>query len=101
MEGETITSVTFDMKNYFAIDQELATEKLNKVNTFFAPGLPLEELDFLMAERGILADYAASLVIKFMYGVRMAEPHLSTVVARLSSQITKRTRDSDRRLHRI
>ena len=105
MEGETITNVTFDMKNYFqaAIDQylELATEKLNEVNTPFAPRLAPEELDSLMAERGILADHAASLVMKLMYGVRMAGPHLSTVVARLSSQITKWTRDSDRRLHRI
>ena len=105
VEGETITNVTFDMKNYFqaAIDQylELATEKLNEVNTPFAPRLAPEELDSLMAERGILADHAASLVMKLMYGVRMAGPHLSTVVARLSSQITKWTRDSDRRLHRI
>ena len=105
VEGETITNVTFDMKNYFqaAIDQylELATEKLNEVNMPFAPRLAPEELDSLMAERGILADHAASLVMKLMYGVHMARPHLSTVVARLSSQITKWTRDCDRRLHRI
>ena len=41
VEGETITNVTFDMKNYFqaAIDQylELATEKLNEVNTGTSP----------------------------------------------------------------
>ena len=54
-----------------------------------------------MAERGIFADHAASLVMKLMYGVPMSGPRLSTVVARLSSQITKWTRDSDRRLHRI
>ena len=105
VEGETITNVTFDMMNYFqaAIDQylELATEKLNEVSTPFAPRLAPEELDALMAERGVFADHAASLVMKLMYGVRMAGPHLSTVVARLSSQITKWTRDSDRRLHRI
>ena len=105
VEGETITNVTFDMKNYFqaAIDQylELATEKLNDVSTPFAPRLAPEELDSFMAERGIFADHAASLVMKLMYGVRMSGPHLSTVVAGLSSQITKWTRDSDRRLHRI
>ena len=39
--------------------------------------------------------------MKLMYGVRMAAPHLFTVVARLSSQITKWTRASDRRRHRI
>ena len=54
-----------------------------------------------MAERGIFADHAASLVMKLMYGVRMSGPHLSTVVPRLSSLITKWTRDSDRRFHRI
>ena len=105
VEGETITNATFDMKNYFqaAIDQflELATEKLNEVNTPFAPRLAPEELDSLMAGRSIFADHAASLVMKLMYRVRTSGPHLSTKVARLSPQITKWTRVSDRRLHRI
>ena len=105
VEGETITNVTFDMMNYFqaAIDQylELATEKLNEVNTPFAPRLAPEGLDSLMAERGIFADHAASLVMKLMYGVRMSGPHLSTVAAGLSSRVSKWTRDSDRRLHHI
>ena len=39
MKSETITNVIFHMKNYFqaAIDQylELATEKLNEINTPF------------------------------------------------------------------
>ena len=82
VEGETITNVTFDMVNYFqaAIDQylELATGRLNEVNTPFAPRLAPEELDSLMAERGIFADHAASLVMKLMYGVRMWGLHLST-----------------------
>ena len=43
VEGEAITNVTFDLKHYFQADLdqylELATEKLNEVNTPFAPRL--------------------------------------------------------------
>ena len=49
VEGETITDVTFDLKNHFqaAIDQYLEppTEKLNEVNTPVAPRLASEKLD--------------------------------------------------------
>ena len=107
VENETITNLTFDMKNHFqgAIDQylELATEKLNEVTTPFAPRLAPEILDSFMSERGILPNDAANLFMfmKLMYGVRMAGMHLSTVVACLLFQITEWTRNFDQRLHHI
>ena len=105
VKGETITEIVFDMVNYFqaSVDQYLsvAKEPLGRASTPFAPRLEKDEQDKLLSEPGYLADHAASLVMKLMYGVRMAGPHLAVAVTRLSSQITKWTRDSDRRLHRI
>ena len=105
VKGEVITSIKFDMTKYFqaAIDQyiELSGEKLSKAPTPFAPKIDPAELDRLMNEPGKLAPHAASLVMKLMYGVRMAGPHLTTIVSRLSSLITKWTKDADRRLHRV
>ena len=59
------------------------------------------ELDKLLEEKGVLADQAASLTMKLMYGIRMAAPHLSIAINRLASQITKWSRDSDRKIHRV
>ena len=104
-QGETITEVKFDMEFYFksALDEYLkvADMKLTKAASPFVPRIPSEEMDKLMTQEGKLAKHAASLIMKLMYGVRMAWPHLSVVVNRLSSQITRWTADSDRRLHRV
>ena len=103
--GETITQVAFDMQKYFesalAEYRELNSEKLHKVDSPYAPRLNDKELDSLLAQPGKMAAHAASLVMRLMYGVRMAAPHLSIAVTRLSAQITKWSRESDRRLHRI
>ena len=105
VHGETITEIRFDMEHYFrsAIDDyiKMSGSTLTKVTSPFAPRLEKEELDKLLGQDGKMAKNAASLVMKLMYGVRMALPHLCVIVGRLSSQITKWTADSDRRLHRV
>ena len=105
VKGETITSIEFDMTKYFesAIEQylELAVDKLTKAASPYAPKVSSEELDELLAQEGRMAPHAASLVMKLMYGVRMAAPHLSVAIGRLASQISKWTRESDRKLHRV
>lgn len=105
VNGDVITSITFDMENYFASAVsdylKLSGKTLSKVASPFAPRLNKEDLDELLNKKGEMADHAASLVMKLMYGVRMALPQLCVIVGRLSSQITKWTADSDRRLHRV
>ena len=105
VEGEVVTEVRFNMINYFeaALDQyrAVSSEKLSAVASPFAPYIADDKLDELLNQPGLLAPHAASLVMKLMYGVRMAGPHLSTIVSRLASQISKWNRDSDRRLHRV
>ena len=101
----TITKVTYDMEKFFrsALEEyvKIAPWKLTEVVTPFAPRLAQDELDRLLGEEGKMASQAASLVMKLMYGVRMAWPHLCVIIGRLSSQITRWTGDSDRRLHRV
>ena len=103
-EGEEVTTIRFDMRQYFesAVGQylDLVTEKLQKVTSPYAPKPVQKELDELLAQEGALKEHAASLVMKLMYGARMAGPHIIVIVNRLSAQITKWTRDSDRRIHR-
>jgi hypothetical protein len=103
--GEVITEIKFDMINYFknALEEyrKINEDKFSKVDSPYVPKIPDKELDSLMSIGGKMASNAASLVMRLMYGVRMAAPHLSIAVTRLSSQITKWSRDSDRRLHRV
>ena len=103
--GERITEVVFDMESYFksAIEDylELSGTKLSKAASPYAPKIDGEDLDKMMEQEGRLAKHAAHLVMKLMYGARMALPYLCIVIGRLSSQLTRWTADSDRRLHRI
>jgi hypothetical protein len=103
--GETLTEIRFDMIKYFvnALEEyrKINDDKMQKVESPYVPRLADGELDNLISNPGKMANHAASLVMRLMYGVRMAAPHLSIAVTRLSSQITKWTLDSDRRLHRI
>ena len=103
--GERITEICFDMAAYFrsAIEDylQISGSKLTKAASPYAPRVESEELDKLLATPGKLEKHAAHLVMKLMYGARMALPYLCIVVGRLSSQLTRWTADSDRRLHRI
>ena len=103
--GETITEIRFDMIKYFenAVTEyeKVKHEKISKVDSPYAPRVGDAELERLLAESGNLAGHAASLVMRLMYGVRMAAPHLSVAVNRLASLITKWSGDADRKLHRI
>ena len=104
-QGELITEIAFDMRQYFrsAVEQfvEVTGVKLHPVASPYAPRLAANELDRLMAMKGELAEHAASFLMKLMYGTRMAMPSLSVVISRLASQITKWTAESDRRLIRV
>ena len=105
VDGETLTHVTFDMEQYFrsAIDDylNLSGTTLSKVASPFAPRVDGEALARLTSEAGEMAEHAAHCVMKLMYGARMALPYLCVIISRLSSQISRWTKDSDRRLHRV
>ena len=82
--GERITEIVFDMESYFrsAIDDylELSGSKLSKAASPYAPKVEGEGLDKLMEQEGRLAKHAAHLVMKLMYGARMALPYLCIVI---------------------
>ena len=80
---------------------KISGEKLNKVMSPHLPRIPSEELDELLSKPGKLAPHAASMVMRLMYGARMAMPSLCVIIGRLSSQISRWTADSDRKLHRV
>ena len=105
VSGERITEICFDMAAYFrsAIEDylQISGAKLTRAASPYAPKVESDELDRLLETPGKLEKHAAHLVMKLMYGARMALPYLCIVVGRLSSQITRWTADSDRRLHRV
>ncbi len=92
VDGETLTRVVFDMEAYFAAAvaeyEKLSGETVSKVFTPFAPKIASEELDALLSQPGHMAKHAASLVMRLMYGVRMAMPHLCVVVSQLTQDIS-------------
>ena len=103
--GERVTSVVFNMTKYVqaALDQyaEFSSQPLTKAASPHAPSLADEEIEKMLAEPGVLAPHAASLVMKLMYAARMACPHISTIVSKLASRVTRWTKHDDRRLHRV
>ena len=103
-DGETITDVIFDMRKYIesALEQylEVATLPLTKAASPYAPKIQDEDEDE-WAKPGALAPHAASLIMKLMYAARIACPRIATIVSRMSSRITRWTRNDDRRLHRV
>ena len=105
VNGDRITEISFDMREYFrsAIEQfvEITGKKLTPAASPHAPRLSPEETEKLLAQKGEFAQHAASFLMKLMYGTRMALPSLSVVISRLASQITKWTAESDRRLLRV
>ena len=95
--GERIMRVTFDMTLYLqaALDQyaEVSKGKISKADSPYAPKLADEEVEKLLSEPGDLAPHAASLIMKLMYAARMACPFISTIVSKLSSRITRWTKE--------
>ena len=51
--------------------------------------------------RGALADIASSILMKVLYGARMARFDLLRAVCALASCVTKWDKDCDRKLHRL
>ena len=103
--GERVTQVQFDMRQYFksALEQYLSVsgKTVSPAATPHSPRIDPKEMDKLIEAPGELAPHAASLLMKLMYGTRMAFPALAVVISRLASQVTRWTADSDRRLHRV
>ena len=104
VDGETITNIVFNMQNYIesAVAQyrEVATLQLVKAASPYAYRLADEE-EGEWATPGALAPHAASLIMKLMYAARTACPQITTIVSRMSSRITRWTKNDDRRLHRV
>jgi len=92
------------MQNYIgsAVNQyrEVSPIQLVKAASPYAPKLP-DECEGEWATPGVLAPHAASLIMKLMYAARIACPHITTIVSRLSSRITRWTKNDDRRIHRV
>ena len=63
--------------------------------------LPKEETLEMWDEPGVLSDYAASIVMKVMYGARMARVDLLRAVQGLARHLTKWTRRQDQELWRM
>jgi hypothetical protein len=104
--GARISTYNYDMRDYMRSAVELYIEKTGlqprpPVSTPYVPDIPPAELDILVTTRGKFAEHALCLLMKLLYGVRMAFPPLAVAIHRLATQITKWTADCDRRLHRL
>jgi hypothetical protein len=74
---------------------------LKAVDSPFAPDLPEAQLQKLLAEPGRFQQHSASVLMKLLYGARMAAPWLSVPIQRLARQVHRWTAECDRRLHRL
>jgi hypothetical protein len=105
LNGARIMTVQFSMADFFRsaceIFMEETGERLRGAPTPYAPDIRQEDLDALMSKPGKYASRAASYIMKIMYGARMAMPQICVAVSRLSSQISRWTADSDRKLLRV
>ena len=105
LNGARIMTVQFGMAEFFRsacdIFMEETGERLRGAPTPFVPDIRQEDMDAPMSKPGKYASRAASYIMKIMYGARMAMPQICVAVSRLSSQISRWTADSDRRLLRL
>ena len=99
------TTIEYDMRGYFHSAVKTFEEKygtdLKPTPTPYAPSLPQQDFERLNAQDGIFKQDATSFVMKLMYGARMASPGIITAVSRLSRELSKWTKDSDRKLIRL
>ena len=90
------------MRPYFqsavAIDQE---NKLAPPLTKYAPTPFLEPDPLLEVTPGVLAPFAASLLMKLFFGARVTWPHLCFAISSLSCYLTKWSAMCDKQLARI
>ena len=101
----TGTSFEFDMRDYL-ISAVKAFEETQGVNvktspTPYVPAAPQHNFEQMMSTPGVYKDIAATYVMKLMYAARMSAPNILTAVTKLSRELSKWTRDSDRKLIRI
>jgi hypothetical protein len=99
------TNVALDMCDYFKQACEVYVGKtglaLKAVDSPYVPDLPTGQMDKLPAEPGKFGEHAASLLMKLLYGCRMAAPWLSVGIQRLARQVHKWNAECDRRMHRL
>ncbi len=102
---DTVTRSVLDMSDYFKRACELYISKtglsLKPVDSLYAPDLPQAQLDKLMEDPSKFGGDAASLLMKLIYGARMACPWLSVAIQQLARQVHRWTAECDRRLHRL
>ena len=104
-QSAIITEIVFDMRIYVksAIGDYVKRTgwTLKPAASPYAPDLPNVALDRFLGEDGEHADLAASFVMKLMYAARMAVPQALTPVCRLASELSRWSKDGDRKLYRL
>lgn len=101
-----VTTVTFDMSDYLTSAAKVYFEETGRkpatsAMTPYAPEVPLQDLEAMLAKPGEQKERAASYLMRLMYAARMAFPHIAVGVSRLARRISKWSVDDDRRLHRL
>jgi hypothetical protein len=93
------------MRDYFKQACDLYLDKtglcLKPVEPLYVPDLPDGQMDKLLATPGKYGEHAASLLMKLLYGARMAAPWLSVGIQQLARQVHKWNAECDRRMHRL
>jgi hypothetical protein len=69
--------------------------------TPYVPAVSQQNFEQMLETPGIYKEISATYVMKLMYAARMSAPNILTAVTRLSRELSKWTRDSDRKLVRI
>ena len=102
-----IRVMTYDMSGFFrqCVERycELAKKKpgtLHKVCTPFIDEDTADK-DVSLDEAGVLKDQASKVLMKILYGARMARYDLLRPVAALASQVSRWTKLDDKKLHRL
>ena len=100
-----VTKVELDMCDYFEQATELYKEMtglpLKLADSPYAPELPTGQMDALLEQPGKSGERAVSLLMKLLYGARMAAPWWSVAIQRLARQVHRWTAECDRRMHRL
>jgi len=103
--GKVVTKCVWEMSGYFEQALQIYREDtgltVKPATSPYAPDIPSDELDHLLATPGKYQKLAPHFLMKLLYGARMCHPGLSLGIGRLSRRITKWCLECDRRLHRL
>eukprot|EP00971_Amphidinium_carterae_P065325 1294705-Amphidinium_carterae.1 len=103
--SDSVTWV-FEMRGFFddavkSFQSDYPSWTLKNVDCPNPSPLGPKEMDALLSEPGNMAPNAAKHLMKLMYGARMCYPQILVSISRLACNITRWTRDDDRRLHHL